>query len=394
MEMATLTSVGSVSKAEMIERARQLAPVFRDRAASAEAARRIPEESARELVAAGVARMLVPRRLGGSELGLDAWFEVVREIGRGDASHAWCASLMAHVPQMLLQFGEEAQQAIWGDGPDVPTAGSIMPMAKVTAVDGGYRVSSEAPFTSGVYHSTWVFVGGFLPEEGPSAAAMFLIPPGQYGVKDTWFTTGMRATGSSTVVTNGVFVPGGHVLRVSDLREATGPGLALNPDGIYRLPLVAYAPLAFTAAMLGAAEGAYQELLTWVENKRLPGGAPLAEAPTLQTAIGRISGDLAAAELLLRYIVDTGSDPTATTLEHRRACMRNASRATELLVEAVDSIVKLQSTSGFTESNPIGRAWRDIHFAAAHVSLQTEINYPHWARGELNLPKPATLQIY
>jgi 3-hydroxy-9,10-secoandrosta-1,3,5(10)-triene-9,17-dione monooxygenase len=391
--MATLTS-RNVSKAEMIERARALAPVFRERAASADAARRISEGSARELLAAGVARMLVPQRLGGSELGLDAWFEVVREIGRGDASHAWCASLMAHVPQMLSQFGAEAQQAIWGDGPDVPTAGSIMPLAKVTAVDGGYRVSSEAPFTSGVYHSTWVFVGGFLPEEGPSAAAMFLIPPGQYEVKDTWFTTGMRATGSSTVVTNGVFVPTGHVLRVSDLREATGPGRALNPDGIYRLPLIAYAPLAFTAAMLGAAEGAYEELLTWVKNKRLPGGAPLAEAPTLQTAIGRISGDLTAAELLLRYIVDTSGDPIATTLEHRRACMRNASRATELLVEAIDGIVGLQSTSGFTESNPIARAWRDIHFAAAHVSLQTEINYPHWARGELNLPKPAALQIY
>jgi 3-hydroxy-9,10-secoandrosta-1,3,5(10)-triene-9,17-dione monooxygenase len=371
-----------------------LAPIFRERAASADAARRISEESARELLAAGVARMLVPQRLGGSELGLDAWFEVVREIGRGDASHAWCASLMAHVPQMLSQFGAEAQHAIWGDGPDVPTAGSIMPLAKVTAVEGGFRVWTEAPFTSGVYHSTWVFVGGFLPEEGASAAALFLIPPGQYEVKDTWFTTGMRATGSSTVVTNGVLIPSGHVLRVSDLREATGPGRALNPDGIYRLPLIAYAPLAFTAAMLGAAEGAYQELLTWVASKRLPGGAPLAEAPTLQTAVGRISGDLAAAELLLRYIVDTSGNPTATTLEHRRACMRNASRATELLVEAIDGIVRLQSTAGFTESNPIGRAWRDIHFAAAHVSLQTEINYPHWARGELNLPKPAALQIY
>jgi 3-hydroxy-9,10-secoandrosta-1,3,5(10)-triene-9,17-dione monooxygenase len=391
--MGTASSVSSVSKEEMIECARALAPVFRERAAAAEAARRIPEESARDLMDAGVARMLLPRRLGGSELGLDAWFEVVREIGRGDASHAWCASLMAHVPQMLLQFGEEAQQAIWGDGPDVPTAGSVMPLAKVVEVDGGYQVSAAAPFTSGVYHSTWVFVGGFLPEEGP-AAAMFLIPPGQYEVKDTWFTTGMRATGSNTVVTDGVFVPAAYVLRVSDLREATGPGLALNPDGIYRLPLVAYAPLAFTGAMLGAAQGAYDDLLAWVRQKRLPGGAPLAEAPTLQTAIGRISGDLTAAELLLRYIVDTSTAAAATGMEHRRACMRNASRASELLADAIDSIVRLQSTAGFAEGNPAQRAWRDIHFAAAHVSLQTEINYPHWARGELDLPKPLALQIY
>lgn len=392
--MDRASSVESLSKQEMIERARALAPVFRERAAAAESARKISEESARELVAAGVARMLLPRRLGGSELGLDAWFEVVTELGRGDGSHAWCASLMAHVPQMLLQYGEEAQQAIWGDGPDVPTAGSVMPLAKVVAVDGGYRVSAEAPFTSGVNHSTWVFVGGFLPDEGPTGAAMFLIPPGQYEIKDTWFTAGMRATGSNTVVTDGVFIPGAHVLRTSDLREATGPGLALNPHGIYRLPLVAYAPLSFTGAMLGAALGAYEDLLAWVATKRMPGGAPLAEAPMTQNAIGRISGDLTAAELLLRYVVDTSNEPSATTLEHRRACMRNASRASELLVEAIDAIVKLQSTFGFAESNPIQRAWRDIHFAAAHVSLQAEVNYPHWARGELNLPKSPTLQIY
>jgi alkylation response protein AidB-like acyl-CoA dehydrogenase len=160
------------------------------------------------------------------------------------------------------------------------------------------------------------------------------------------------------------------------------------------LPLVAYAPLAFTAAMLGAAQGAYEDLLAWVRTKRVPGGAPLAEAPTAQTAIGRISGDLTAAELLLRYIVDTSNNPAATTLDHRRASMRNASRASELLVEAIDRIIKLQSTFGFAEGNPIQRAWRDIHFAAAHVSLQAEINYPHWARGELDLPKPPTLQIY
>jgi 3-hydroxy-9,10-secoandrosta-1,3,5(10)-triene-9,17-dione monooxygenase len=74
--------------------------------------------------------------------------------------------------------------------------------------------------------------------------------------------------------------------------------------------------------------------------------------------------------------------------------MRNASRASELIVDAIDRIVKLGSTSSFADSNPAQRAWRDIHFAAAHVSLQTEVNYPHWARTELGLEKPPALQVY
>ena len=389
-----LEAAGSVWKQDMIDRARALAPTFRERAAAAERDRRIPAESAADLLDAGFARMLLPDRLGGSELGVEAWFEVMLEIGRGDASHAWCAGLMAHVPQMFLQFGEEAQESIWGDGPDVPTAGSVMPMAKVVAVDGGYRVSTKAPFASGVTHSTWVFVGGFLPEDPPSAA-MFLIAPGQYDLDDTWFTSGMRGTGSQTIVTDDVFVPAANVLRVSDLREGTGPGRDLSSGGFTHVPFVSYAGLSFATPMLGAARGAFDDLLAWAGGKKVPGGGRLAETQGLQTAIGRISGDLEAAELLLRWVVAGAEDvEVTTTMEHRRACMRNYSRAADLIVEATDRIVKLGNTFSFAESNPIQRVWRDIHFAAAHVSLQGDINYAQYARGDLDVATPPTLSIF
>lgn len=391
----TLEAAGSVSKQDMIERAKALAPAFRERASVAEQDRRISAESAAELLEAGFARMLVPRRLGGTDLGIDAWFEVMLEIGRADASHAWCAGLMAHVPQMLLQFGEEAQQSIWSDGPDVPTAGSVMPLAKVVVADGGYRVTAKAPFASGVTHSTWVFVGGFLPEDGPPTAAMFLIAPDEYEISDTWFTSGMRGTGSQTIVTDDVFVPAAHVLRISDLREASGAGSALSSSGFTQLPFVAYAPLSFATPMLGAARGAYDDFLAWAKDKQVPGGGRLAETQALQTALGRISGDLEAAELLLRWVVAAADDlEVATSMEHRRACMRNYSRAADLIVDATDRIVKLGTTSSFAESNPIQRAWRDIHFAAAHVSLQGDINYAQHARGQLDVPTPPTLAIY
>jgi alkylation response protein AidB-like acyl-CoA dehydrogenase len=383
------------SKQDVIARAKALAPVFRERAAVAEQDRKISAESAAEMIDAGFARMLVPRRLGGSELGIDAWFEVMLELARADASHAWCAGLMAHVPQMLLQFGEDAQQAIWRDGPDVPTAGSVMPFAKVVAAGGGYRVSAQAPFASGVNHSTWVFVGGFLPEDGPPDAAIFLIAPDQYQISDTWFTSGMRATGSNTIVTDDVFVPATNVLRVSDLREATGPGRDLASGGFCHLPFASYAQLSFATPMLGAARGAFDDFLGWAKHKQLPGGLRLAETQALQTAVGRISADLEAAELLLRWVVDTSDDlEIATTMDHRRACIRNYARAAELAVESIDRIVKLGGTASFAEGNPLNRAWCDIHLASAHQSLQSDSNYAQWARGDLELPTPSSLPIY
>ena len=45
----------------MVERARALAPRFTERAAAAEEARRLPEASAKDMLDAGFARILLPR---------------------------------------------------------------------------------------------------------------------------------------------------------------------------------------------------------------------------------------------------------------------------------------------------------------------------------------------
>jgi alkylation response protein AidB-like acyl-CoA dehydrogenase len=223
---------------------------------------------------------------------------------------------------------------------------------------------------------------------------MFVLSPDQYEVADTWQTVGMCGTGSNTIVADDAFVPEHLVLRLSDLREGTGPGRAVNPDGIYGLPFMSYAPLSFTAPILGAARGAYDDFLAYAKTRTLPGGGRVAETESMQMALGRISADLEAAELLLRQVVDAAEDDVALTMEHRRACMRNYARAAELIVDAIDGIVKLGSTSSFSESNPIQRAWRDIHFAGAHQSLKPEINYGQFSRGDLDVPTPPTLAIY
>ena len=106
---------GDTHKA-VVARVRELTAGFRDRAAAAEAARTLPRESVDALLGAGITRILIPPRFGGYGLGLDTWFEVVREIAKADASHGWCASLMIHHPHYLSQFSEPAQQAVWTEG--------------------------------------------------------------------------------------------------------------------------------------------------------------------------------------------------------------------------------------------------------------------------------------
>lgn len=381
------TGGAAKSHEEVLAAVRALCAGIRERAAAAEEARIVPRESIDALLAAGITRILVPQVIGGYGLGLDTWFEAVREIAKADASHAWCASLMIHHPHYISQFAEEAQKTVWADGLDIAIAASILPNARVTPVAGGYRISGEFPFASGINHSRWVLVGGMVGADDHPEWTFFLVGPNDFKVLDTWFTAAMRATGSNTAVCDEIFVPERRTVRLSDLREGKGPGGAIYAHPIYRAPFMSYAPLAFVTPMLGAAQGAYEIVREWTKTRHGVGGIAIAEITSIQVRLGRAAADLDAAELLLRRVVDTAQMPTPPSLELRARSMRDFSRATELCVGAVDAVMAMSGTTAFAASHPIQRAWRDIHFASMHVSLNSEQNFAHFGRTELGVPR-------
>lgn len=382
------------SKNVLIEHVRAQVPGFRQRAGEAEQARELPAASIEAFHVAGLARTLVPRRFGGRELGLDALFELVVEIGRGDASHAWCAGLMISHPHMVAFFPERAQQEVWADGPDVPIALSVPPVCAVRQVAGGFRVSGRSPFVSGILHSRWVIVSGMVHGDRAPQWCFFLVPKDEYAVEYTWFTSAMQATGSNTVVTDDVFVPEHRMLRLSDFREGRGPGSAAHAAPQYHLPWASYAPTTFVATMIGAVRGAYEQFRDWTTARVTASGAPVAELASVQLRMSEIGADLDAAELLVGRALDQTALPIPPSLQTRARSMRDFSRAGQLAVSSIDALLAMSGTAGFAESNALQRAWRDIHFAAAHVSVNPEVNAVHWARLELGVERPPSVQIY
>ena len=121
---------------QIVDRVRALAPRFAERAATGEEARRLPAQSIRDMLDAGLARILMPQRFGGYDLDFDTWLDVVLEISKIDASHGWCASLIIHHAHLVAQFPDEAQQAVWAGGPDVAIAASFAPRAKASRRNG------------------------------------------------------------------------------------------------------------------------------------------------------------------------------------------------------------------------------------------------------------------
>jgi 3-hydroxy-9,10-secoandrosta-1,3,5(10)-triene-9,17-dione monooxygenase len=384
----------TASHDEVVARSRELTAGIRESAAAAEEARTIPRASVDALLGMGIARVLIPSRFGGYGLGFDTWLEVLREIGKADASHAWCASLMLVHPFWVAQFAEEAQKTVWADGPDISIASSILPYGKITAVKGGYNVSGQFPFSSGINHSPWVIVGGMVETGAAPQWTLFLLGPGTFKIVDTWNTAGMRATGSNTVVCDGVFVPMSHSVCVADLVEGEAPGSSLHSNPIYGAPLLAYAPWGFVAPMLGAAQGAYELFRETTKTKRNTFGEPLAAMASIQVRTARSAADLDAAELLMRRAAEIAQAPTKPSLELRARSGRDAARASEMCVDVIDTLIGMSGTAGFAATHPIQRAWRDIHFAAMHVSLNPELNFGHFGRCELGIPRDPHQALY
>lgn len=381
----------STTRQQILARVRALAPLFAARAEAAEEARRLPPQSANDMLDAGLARILLPERIGGYGLGFDTWYEVTRELSKADASHGWCAGLLIHHAHLIAQFPQAGQQAVWAGGLDVPIAASFAPSVTAVPVEGGYRISGAgSPFASGVDHCTWVMLGGMV-HDGPAPEwKFFLVPAGQYAVRDTWFTAGMRATGSKSIVTDNVFVPHGLVLRLSDLRDGNGPGGAVHGGISFHTPFFYYAPISFVTPMLGAAQGAYEVFREWTRTRKAQDGTAVAEKTAVQVRMARAAADIDAAELLVRRAVHVTDAPQDYSPQLLARSVRDFARAAELAVEAIDALVALSGTAGFALSHPMQRAWRDIHFMSMHISLNVETNFAHYGRMELGLGRDAS----
>ncbi|MGH7005728.1 MAG: acyl-CoA dehydrogenase family protein, partial [Alphaproteobacteria bacterium] len=83
-----------VDRDVFIERARALIPQLRERAAHAEALRRLPDETHEEFMEGDLYRLYQPRLYGGFEMDYQLQIDVAAEIGRGCGSSAWVQSIL------------------------------------------------------------------------------------------------------------------------------------------------------------------------------------------------------------------------------------------------------------------------------------------------------------
>ncbi|MBQ0797779.1 MAG: hypothetical protein KBT63_00745 [Porticoccaceae bacterium] len=227
---------------------------------SAEKNGHLSDELVQDINDARLIQILQPKRLGGLEMGFPDLVEVGLVLGQYDVSTAWIANILGIHHWWGALASPQLQEELWGDNPHRLFADAFAPMGVGEAVEGGYVVSGQWPFASGILWSEW-YAGGTLvhSKDGqPPRLLMCFVPKSEYTVKRDWDTVGMRGTGSCSVAVDKVFVPEYRTLDFGAILAGGGamPGHECNTGAIYKVPVVAGLAVSLIPPVVGGALGA------------------------------------------------------------------------------------------------------------------------------------------
>lgn len=379
---------------ELIECARRMIPALKSRAAQADRDFKVPVETVAELQAAGLLRALQPKAFGGLEVDPRTFFEIQMTLAEGCMSTAWIYGVMGVHPWQLARFPVEAQREVWGEDQSTLISSTYMPVAKVTPVEGGYRISGRWGFSSGSEHCTWCFLGGIIPADGdmPPEHGTFLLPISDYRIEHNWDVLGLRGTGSHDIVVEDAFVPAHRVQRTNNWSMAATPGRELNTNPIYAIPFAQVFARAVSTSAIGALQGAINEFRANAAQHIGKHGAKTAEDPGAQTAVADATITVDGLKLVLErnyeHLLNLAKAGEFPDVETRLLYRYQSSYVTNICAEKVSELLRNMAASGLYSTNPVARLFRDLHQARGHIAN----NYMAYGRSygavQLGLPNP------
>ena len=358
---------------EWVARARALAPVIQSHRDDCERQRRLTRPLFQELQKASIFNLTVPRAFGGAQVDITTFVSVIEELSRHDGSVGWNAMIAGSYGFLADYLPEATAKAIFGGG-DALVAGTLAPTGQADRMPGGYAVSGRWSFGSGCQNANWMVVACRVPgakseaaPETPTEVRLFLLPASECVIVDSWFTAGLRGTGShdfevahARVVEDFSF-PSAAFLSGPEVRSTTA----------YRQPFFAIAPPIIAAVSLGIARDAIDSFQRLAQTK-VPrrGTVTLSQQHTMHQRIGQAEARLRSARCYLYDSLrelDTFQPRDAETLTEMIADCRLASaHAAQSCVEAVDSMFDSGGGSSIYETSRLERCFRDVHVVNHH----------------------------
>ncbi|MDQ3470610.1 MAG: acyl-CoA dehydrogenase family protein, partial [Actinomycetota bacterium] len=349
----------------------------------AETARRLPRVTVDALIAGGLMRLCVPAAYDGPDADPMTLVEAIETVAAADGAAGWCATIASTTSSMAVFLDAAAAKELYGD-PGIVTGGVFAPNGEGHVDGDTVTVTGRWQWGSGTQHCRWV-LGGVRCDDGTFRLCWFAAADVTF--HDTWYTSGLRGTGSLDFSVDGAVVP---------LARTVQPGVSRPTMDI---PLAAFPNFALLAAgiaavSLGIGRHALDELVALAEGKRpLFSSRSLAESPFTQIELARATARLRSARA---YLLDELAAAWALANERgridvaTRAAIRLASvNATESAVAATDAAYTLAGGSSVYSSNVLQRCLRDVHMTTQHLMVAPKL---HETLGRLLLGLEANTQ--
>jgi alkylation response protein AidB-like acyl-CoA dehydrogenase len=363
----TSVSDGRATASDLPRRAEALVPVLDENAPAADEMGALTEEVVEALHRERFWGMWVPEALGGSELDPVPSLEVIARLTYGDPSVGWVlmAAALAIGTGGAFLGDDAAEQLFAGDRFPVIVGQGTRP-GTATPHDGGFLLSGNWSFASGIKHATHIHTLAVIEETGEPR--IFVLPVGQATLVDNWDVLGLRATGSIDYTIDSVFVP-------EDFTHFATTETPKRGGYLYGMGVIGFALICHTGWALGIGRRLLDELMALVQSKA---GRPGAQAQSDSFLEG-----FADAEAKYRagraLVFETWNDIQDTLARGDRlsvrqhTLMRLATTHMTWVSHEVGMFVYLAGGTTALRSGPIQRLFRDLHAGSQHMIVSPAV---------------------
>jgi len=364
--------------AELIAKAKTLAPVLSVRQPDGDRMCCLPCETVAEFDSIGFFRVLQPKKFGGLELSAEILFQIEIELGRGDMSAAWVLANMGVAAFHVALLPMEAQHEVWGGDPSAKIATSNMPGGRLSVLDGGeMELSGSWRFSSGVSHADWVVLGALLQEGDDTIAGSVLVPGADISVVADWDVIGLRGTGSHAIKVEAARIPAWRFLSHKARFDGASPGVRLHNIDLYRLPLPQLLFRSISSASIGGLRGMLEAFISANGTRSSAMGKRIAEDPHVLALCGRIDAEIVSLENglvrdfdILRMSFTEGQ----SNLALRRAMRSNVTQIPDRCFGLAADLFRAAGASALYRDSVFLRIFNDQLAARQHAASQHEVH--------------------
>jgi alkylation response protein AidB-like acyl-CoA dehydrogenase len=359
---------------ELTQRAESLQPLLAKNAAESDRNRRASEENIRAIAEAGLFRLMVPKRYGGYEGSLRSHLDVSAALGEACGGTAWVVALTNVCAWFTGLFPQQAQDEVFGANADARVSGVFTPSKESRRVDGGLIISGKWYFSSGSLHADWAMVGVIEHDQNGAFKAQYLalVPMSEVSIEDTWYTAGMRASGSNCIVGKEVFVPDHRLMDIMAAVKGEYP-TELKNEATYRAAFVPFAALILTGPQLGMGRAALKYVIEKAPQRAIAYTSfeKQTDSTVFQMQIADAALKVDTAHLRAYRSADEIDDAAQRNVQLdyviKARVRADTGLITTLITEAISVLLSAHGAGSFAEASPMQRWWRDSNTAARHA---------------------------